>query len=147
LSVLSTSLKVIRMVVSFEFAEAQGILRVTLSGEITEQVLMDLWSKGRDVVSSFPACRSIVDLSGITQLDVSTSTIARLARSHAPDLPARVFVAPKDVVYGTTRMFQVLSENTRKNVHVVRSLAEAYKLLGIDSPKFIPVSTLELDQP
>ena len=88
-----------------------------------------------------------MDLSGITQLDVSTSAITRLARSHAPELPTRVFVAPKDVVYGTTRMFQVLSENTRKNVHVVRSLAEAYKLLGLGSPKFIAVSTLELGQP
>jgi ABC-type transporter Mla MlaB component len=135
------------MVVSFEFAEAEGVLRVTLSGEITEQVLMDLWSKGRDVVASFPACKSILDLSGITQLDVSTSAITKLARSHAPDLSTRVFVAPKDVLYGTTRMFQVLSENTRKNVHVVRSLTEAYKLLGVGSPEFIPVSTLKLDQP
>jgi hypothetical protein len=55
-------------------------------------------------------------------------------------------VAAKDVVYGATRMFQVLSENTRKNVHVVRTLDEAYKLLGIESPRFVPVSTIELDQ-
>jgi hypothetical protein len=134
------------MVVSFEFAKTEGLLRVSLSGKITEQVLMDLWSKGRDVVASFPACKSVVDLSGITQLDVSTDAITRLARSHAPELPTRVFVAPKDVVYGTTRMFQTLSENTRKNVHVVRTMDEAYKLLGVGSPKFIPVSTLELDQ-
>jgi hypothetical protein len=36
-------------------------------------------------------------------------------------------------------MFQVLSERTRKNVHVVRTMDEAYKLLGLDSPKFVPV--------
>jgi hypothetical protein len=30
------------MVVSVEFAEAEGVLRVTLSGKITDQVLMDL---------------------------------------------------------------------------------------------------------
>src|ERR1700756_3122542 len=134
------------MVVSFEFAEAEGILRVTLSGEITEQALMDLWSKGRDVVAFFPACKSVVDLSGITQVDASTSAITRIAWSHAPELATRVFVAPKDVVYGTTRMFQTLSENTRKNVHVVRSLDEAYKLLGVESPKFTFVSTIDLDQ-
>jgi hypothetical protein len=50
------------------------------------------------------------------------------------------------MVYGSIRMFQVLSENTRKNVHVVRTLDEAYKLLGVESPKFTPVSTMELDQ-
>lgn len=106
---------------------------------------MEIWSKGRDVVASLPACKSIVDLSGLTRFDVSTAAITRLARSHSPDLPTRVFVAPKDVVYGATRMFQVLSERTRKNVHVVRTLEEAYKLLSVESPKFTPVSTIDLD--
>ena len=134
------------MVVCFEFAEAESILRITLSGDITDFAVMEIWSKGRGIVESFPSCKSIVDLSGLTHFNVSTSTITKLARSHSPDLPARVFVAATDVVYGSTRMFQVLSENTRKNVHVVRTLDEAYKLLGVDSPKFTSVSTLELDQ-
>jgi hypothetical protein len=135
------------MVVCFEFAEAEGVLRVTLSGEITDDAVMELWSKGRGIVESFPACKSIVDLSGLTHFNVSTSTIMKLAMSHSPDLPTRVYVATKDVVYGSTRMFQALSENTRKNVHVVRTLDEAYKLLGVESPKFTSVSTIELDQP
>ena len=135
------------MVVCFEFAEAEGVLRLTLSGEMTDQAVMEVWSKGRGVAASFPSCKTIVDLSGLTRLDVSTSAVTKLARSHSPDLPTRVFVAPKDVVYGMARMFQVLSENTRKNVHVVRTMNEAYKLLGVKAPKFIPVSTMELDQP
>jgi hypothetical protein len=134
------------MVVCFELAEAEGVLRVTLSGEITDYAVMELWSKGRGIVESFPSCKNIVDLSGLTHYSVSTSTITKLARSHSPDLPARVYVATKDVVYGSTRMFQVLSENTRKNVHVVRTLDEAYKLLGVESPKFTSVSTIELGQ-
>ena len=135
------------MVVCFELAEAEGVLRVTLSGEITDYAVMELWSKGRGILESFPSCKSIVDLSGLTHYNVSTSTITKLARSHSPDLPARVYVATKDVVYGSTRMFQMLSENTRKNVHVVRTLDEAYKLLGVESPKFTSISTIDLDQP
>jgi hypothetical protein len=134
------------MVVCFEFAEAEGVLRVKLSGEITDDAVMELWSKGRGIVESFPSCQSIVDLSGLTHFNVSTSTIMKLAMSHSPDLPTRVYVATKDVVYGSTRMFQALSENTRKNVHVVRTLDEAYKLLGVESPKFNFVSTIDLDQ-
>jgi hypothetical protein len=134
------------MVVCFELAEAEGVLRVTLSGEITDYAVMELWSKGRGIVESFPSCKGIVDLSGLIHYNVSTSTITKLARSHSPDLPPRVYVATKDVVYGSTRMFQVLSKNTRKNVHVVRTLDEAYKLLGVESPKFTSVSTIELDQ-
>ena len=126
---------------SFEFAEVDSILRITLSGEMTDAAVMDLWSKGLEVVASFPSCKSIVNLSGITRFDVSTNTIVRFAKSHSPDLPARVFVAPKDEIYGMTRMFQVLSESTRKNVHVVRTMHEAYTLLGVELPTFVPVNT------
>ena len=134
------------MVVRFEFSQADNILRTTISGEMTDQLLMGLFSKGLDVVSSFPSSKSIVDLSGITRFDVSTRSLTRLAQGNPPDLPARVFVAPKDVVYGTTRMFQVLSERTRKNVHVVRTIEEAYKLLQVESPKFVPVSSINFDE-
>jgi hypothetical protein len=133
------------LVVCFEFAEAEGVIRVTLNGAITDRVVMEIWSKGRSIVESLPACKSIMNLSGLTGFDVSTDAITRLARSHSLDLPTRVFVAPRDVIYGSTRMFQVLTENTRKNVHVVRTLEEAYKLLGVESPKFTLVSTIDLD--
>ncbi len=125
--------------ISFEFDEADNVLRVTLSGEMTDDSVMELSSKGVPVAASFPASSSIVDLSGITRFDVSTRTINLLAKTDAVYFTKRVFVAPRDVVYGTTRMFQVLSERTRKNVHVVRTMDEAYKLLGLDSPKFVPV--------
>lgn len=127
------------MFISFEFAEADHVLRLTLSGELADDSVIEIWPKAVPVVALFPAARSIVDLSGITRFDVSIRAINILAESDAPDLASRVFVAPKDVVYGTTRMFQVLSERTRKNVHVVRTMDEAYKLLGLKSPKFVPV--------
>ncbi|MGC2446587.1 MAG: STAS domain-containing protein [Candidatus Sulfotelmatobacter sp.] len=127
------------MFILFELAEADKVLRVTLKGEMTDDSVMELWSTGVPVAASFPAYRSIVDLSGITRFDVSTRTINRLAKTDAPNFSNRVFVAPMDVVYGTTRMFQVLTEGTRKNVHVVRTMDEAYKLLGLESPKFVAV--------
>lgn len=127
------------MFISFEFSEADNTLRVTLAGEMTDDSVMEVWSKGVPVAASFPASRSIVDLSGVTRFDVSTRTINMLAQSDAPYFTNRVFVAPKDIVYGTTRMFQVLTERTRKNVHVVRTMEEAYKLLGLALPKFVPV--------
>lgn len=127
------------MDVRFEFAKAENLLRLTLSGELTDDAVMDLWTKGLAVVASFPSCRSIVDVSGVTRHNVSTSLITTMARRHSPDLSTRVFVAPKDVAYGTARMFQTLSESTRKNIHVVRTMQEAYKVLGVDSPQFAPI--------
>ena len=128
------------MFASFEFAESDNVLRLTLSGEVNDDAVLGLWPKAIDIGASFPSCRTIVDLSGISRLDVSTRAVETLARRHSLDVSTRVFVAPTDSIYGTARMFQMLSENTRKNVHVVRILDEAYKVLGIESPKFVPVT-------
>lgn len=139
-SVLSELRGLFVVFASFEFAESDNVLRLTLSGEATDDAILGLWSKGTDIGASFPSCRTIVDLSGISRLDVSTRAIETLARRQSLDLPTRVFVAPVDSIYGAARMFQVLSENTRKNIHVVRTMDEAYKVLGIESPKFTPVA-------
>jgi len=87
------------MFISFEFTEADNVLRVTLAGELTDDSVMELWSKEVPVVASFPVSRIIVDSSGVTLFDISTRAIHRLAKSDALDLTARVFVAPKDIVY------------------------------------------------
>ena len=52
----------------------------------------------------------------------------------------RVFVAPKDLIYGMARMFQILGEATRPDLPVVRTMDEAYSLLQVESPEFSPVS-------
>ena len=52
----------------------------------------------------------------------------------------RVIVVPIDFIFGLARMFQMLGEKTRPDLHVVRTLDEAYRLLQIESPEFRPVS-------
>jgi hypothetical protein len=37
------------------------------------------------------------------------------------------------------RMFEILGEGTRPNLHVVRTLEEAYKVLDVREPQFEPV--------
>ncbi len=51
-----------------------------------------------------------------------------------------VIVAPGDLVYGLSRMFAVLGEETRPNLRVVRTMQEAYSLLEIVSPQFSPIN-------
>jgi len=38
------------------------------------------------------------------------------------------------------RMLQILSEESRPELHVVRTMDEAYRLLLVKSPEFSPVS-------
>ena len=51
----------------------------------------------------------------------------------------RVAVAPQDLLFGMIRMLQIRSEKTRPELHVVRTMDEAYRLLLVESPEFSPV--------
>lgn len=125
----------------FEFAETDNILRLALAGEVTDLAVMELWTKGLPVAQSYSSCRLIVDTTNVTRFSVSPRAVNTLAKRHSPDLPTRVIVAPSDLLYGTSRMFQTLTESTRKNVHIVRTMTEAYKVLAVESPHFVPVKT------
>jgi len=124
----------------FEFAAAENILRLTVTGEMTDAGVMELWSKGVPVATSHSSSRLIVDTTSVTRFGVSPKAVAMLAKKHSIDLPMRVIVAPSDVLYGTSRMFQTLTESTRKNVHIVRTMEEAYKVLGVESPNFATIT-------
>ena len=80
----------------------------------------------------------IVDLSGVTSFEVSVSFLKEIASSE-PILPThlhRVIVAPTGHIYGLSRMFGILSEKTRPNLEIVRTMDEALKVLRIDAPNF-----------
>jgi hypothetical protein len=78
--------------------------------------------------------RAITDFTQVTHFDISSDQIRLVAESKSPlEKARRVMVAPSDVAYGTSRMFQMLSGKTRPNITVVRTLDEAYKALGIDT--------------
>jgi len=75
----------------------------------------------------------ITDFTQVTQFNISSSEIRSVADTESPLADAmRVMVAPSDIAYGTSRMFQSLASRTRPNITVVRSLAEAYAALGVD---------------
>ena len=61
-----------------------------------------------------------------------------------PD-PSRlvVFVAPSPDLFGMARIFELQGAETRPNLHVVRTTAEAYQVLNIQNPLFAPVTPEE----
>jgi hypothetical protein len=125
-----------------DFDARNQVLRITVEGRLTDAVLADGYETVARYVASHPPCRGIADVSGLTEFEVSSNAIRQLAET-APAFPTaymRVFVAPKAHVYGMIRMFQILGGNTRPNLHVVRTMDEAYRLLQVESPEFRPVS-------
>jgi hypothetical protein len=126
-----------------DFDARNSILRVTLQGRVTDAVILDTYAAVARYVASHPPCRGITDISEVEEFEVSSNTIRQLAEKPPafPTADMRILVAPKAHVYGMARMFQILGGKTRPNLHIVRTMDEAYSLLQVESPEFIPVST------
>lgn len=126
---------------ALDFDARNNILRMTLQGHVTEASLLDAYATVARYVASHAPRRAIADFSGVTKFEVSSKAIQELARS-SPAIPRgymRVIVAPLESMYGMARMFQLLSEATRPDLCVVRTMEDACRLLRVESPEFGPV--------
>jgi hypothetical protein len=125
-----------------DFDATNNILRGTLDGRMTGAILLDLYLRTAEYMSSHPPCRGILDFSAVTEFEVSVSAIRQVAATPPAFPPGymRIVVIPKDYIYGLARMFQILGERTRPELWVVRTMDEAYDLLQVKSPDFRPVT-------
>jgi hypothetical protein len=116
-------------------------LRHSYHGRLTDKALVAAYQKADKYVARHPPSRMITDFSAVTSLEVSSHTVRTLAATptKVPVGCARVFVTPQKAFYGMARMFQILAERNRPNLHIVRTLDEAYRLLGIASADFRPI--------
>ena len=125
-----------------DFDAKNNILRGTLEGPLTGAILLDCYEAATRYTASHPPCRGLWDFSKVgADADISIDIIRQVV-GRSPIIPAgymRVIVAPQDFLFGMMRMLQILSEEARPELHVVRTLDEAYRLLRIESPEFSPV--------
>jgi hypothetical protein len=102
------------------------------SGEVSDADVASQISEIKRSAPYDPDYRAITDFTAVTQFNISTNQIREVAETQSPLAESkRVMVAPSDVAYGTSRMFQALAWHTRPNITVVRTLPEAYQVLGI----------------
>lgn len=121
------------MPITVRVDRSQKLVVTTYSGRVTNE---DVAHQIDEIERNAPYdgdYRAITDFTNVTQFEISSDQIRLVAESKSPlERARRVMVAPTDVAYGTSRMFQMLSGRTRPNITVVRSLDEAYRTLGID---------------
>lgn len=108
----------------------------TFSGTLSNH---DMEAVGRELVRCpdfDPNYSHIIDFR-----DVTASTLtAEFLRAFAGEKPIfsrtakQVGVAPQPHIFAMARMLQVLREHDLPNIMVVRTLSEAYKAIGIESP-------------
>jgi hypothetical protein len=123
----------------FDFDSTNRILRGRWDGRVTNEVLREYYRVAAEYVAQIDPGSAIADFSAVTSFEVSPETARELARS-LPVMPdpsrVRVVLAPADHVFGMARLFQLAGEHTRPNLHIVRTLREAWAVLGVQDPQF-----------
>ena len=127
------------MTSAFEFDPVNKVVCWRLRGEVTEELFAESLQLVADILADTNPNSGIIDFSEVTSLHLSTDTLKQTASSKPvfPTKLPRIIVAPSGHVYGMARMFAVITESTRKDVQVVRTMDEAYQLLGIKEPEFV----------
>lgn len=132
------------MAYRFELDSANRILRARFDGQVTDELFLEFYRVAVPAVVAATEYRaSIVDFTHVTSFELTPETLRALAWSPPADpnsSRARVIVATTPGTFGLARMFAAYGENTRPNLHIVRSLEEAYEVLGVTECNFEPLA-------
>jgi hypothetical protein len=130
------------MSLSLFFERSHRVLLVRMGAELSEQTLAALDAAVRAFAAAHGACRGLLDLSPVERVTIPSAVIAAHGRRPARLAgQRRVLVAPTDALFGICRMFGANQDTTTRGdaPDVVRTLAEAYALLGLVDPDFQPL--------
>jgi hypothetical protein len=126
----------------FEFDPVNRILRGRFEGGVTDELLKEFYGVAGEYFARAGARSAITDFSDVTCFEVSTQLVRELASSPPAILDQefpRFIVAASPRIYGTARMFELAGQDTRPNLHVVRTMQEVCVILGVLDPKFEPI--------
>jgi hypothetical protein len=130
------------MAFRFAFNPTHRILRCDFSDTVTDEDLTYYYRMAALLAESLDPLAGLFDFSAVTPLKSSPEFMRGLA-ALPPVMPQldrpRVLVAPADHVFGLARVFEIEGEATRPNFHVVRTMEEAWAILGVREPEFQPV--------
>jgi hypothetical protein len=130
---------------TWDFDPIHQILRSTFVGKVSDEDLLNHQRMSALLVEVLDPRSAIIDFSRVDSFDATPAALRRLAKLPPPmpkaDRP-RVVVAPQDHVLGLVRIFQIEGEATRPNLHVVRTVSEAWLIIAADQSKarFEPVA-------
>jgi hypothetical protein len=120
-----------------EFDQANQIFLIAFEGEIDERTVADCSAAVRRV--GVAPLFTIIDNTGVTRADISSEQIRSAARRTPTKGVRQVIVAPQNVMYGLSRMFQIEGDEAWDDLHVVRTMREALDIIGVKSPSFSPI--------
>ena len=114
------------------------VLRLTVTGTVTDQASREAYASLSHFAATGGPYALILDLSGVTSNQLSVETLWDLAKKP-PAVPLgrpHVVAAPRPEDYGVARMFELLRDGMCGQLHVVRSVDEAYTILEVSPEDF-----------
>ena len=117
---------------------AARIVRVTVDGVLTDELLVETYGTLERLVSGEDPYSGIFDFSKVVEDLVSSEGISALARKTAIILSGklRVVVASTPSLRGLFRMYEMSRDGMRADLQVVESIDEAYRLFGVHPEDF-----------
>jgi hypothetical protein len=126
----------------FEYDPDSNVLLAKFSGTVNDASIRNFYQIASTLIGTVNFRASIADFSDVASFDVPRHTIRELAELPPADpvaLRPRIVVAPNVLVFALARFFQLTGKVTRPNLHVVRHLNDALKLLEVSVPHFRPL--------
>lgn len=122
----------------FEFDRKNRILLVVVTGAYDDELQLGINARIRAWATELKVTAGIGDLSAITSCTVSSAAVQVAAKESPPyeGQTPRYLVAPGDHVYGMSRMYQIVGDDSRAALHIVRTRAEALEALGAPEAVF-----------
>ena len=117
---------------------AARIVRVTVNGVLTDELLMEIYNTLKQMVSASGRYSGIFDFSHVVEDRVSYEGIRTLAKEAIVILSGRlrVVVAATPSLHGLFRMYEMTRDGMRADLQVVGSIDEAYRMHGVHPEDF-----------
>jgi hypothetical protein len=120
------------MPVSYSIDRKRGLVISRLWGTMTDDDVREQRRKLRADPAFDPSYRQLIDMTGMTEIQVGAKTITEAAHDQyfAPGAK-RAFVASSDAAFGLARMFAMRAEASGQAIEVFRDLRKAEEWLGL----------------
>ncbi len=121
------------------FDRARRVIVIRFGAAMDEPSIKRMRAAVKAFVEREGDCPAIVDFTAVTEANVAGRFVAELARAGPVIIgEKRVLVAPRPEIFGLSRMYELNQPETGDRTLVVRTLAEAYAVVG--------VATLDLEK-
>jgi hypothetical protein len=115
------------MAVRIAIDAARGLVIVTVTGELSDETLLEIPAALHANPELRPESSLLVDLSGAEGRRVTSAGVRRLAEQplYFAKSSRRAVVVPSDLGFGVARMYDLLRDASGGGVRVYRDRAEA----------------------